>query len=320
MLIQIALIVAMILQIFAAIISIKLTRVTKYNVSWMLISSGFIILAIRRFMELVPLISDAVIKRQIFIWLGIIASVFFAIGLFLIQKIFRYMKKVEEEKRALEKEMLHAIIQAEESEKKRFAKDLHDGLGPILSTVKMSLSTVVRREYDETSGVILRNADSAIDEAIKSIREISNNLSPHVLNNFGLNKAIRNFINKINQTAEVQIDFSTNIKEHRFENDVEVVIYRVICELITNTIKHAHASSVDLSLILAGEQIHCTYRDDGLGFEKKVLSKNHQPGMGLSNILSRISSLNGTFEFNSEEGRGIKASFSIPILTQQIIG
>src|SRR5665647_1206094 len=169
MLLQIALILAMILQVFAAILSIRLTRVTKYNLSWMLISMGFIILAIRRFIEYIPLVSDAVVNRQIFIWLGITASLFFAIGLFLIQKIFRYMKKVEEEKRALEKELLHAIIQAEESERKRFANDLHDGLGPILSTVKMSLTTVGRRDYDDTSKMILRNADSAIDEAIKSL-------------------------------------------------------------------------------------------------------------------------------------------------------
>ena len=85
------------------------------------------------------------------------------------------------EKRELEKKLLHAIIQGEESERNRFAKDLHDGLSPIQSTVKMSLTTVTRRPHDETSNTILLNADSAIDEVINSIREISNNLSPHIL-------------------------------------------------------------------------------------------------------------------------------------------
>lgn len=314
MLLQFALILAIILQLIAALISIKLTRVTKYNLSWMLISTGFIILAIRRFIEYMPLVSDAQINKQIFIWLGVAASVFFAIGLFLIQKIFRYMKRVEEEKRELEKKLLHAIIQAEESERKRFAKDLHDGLGPILSTVKMSLTTVARRDYDDTSRMILRNADSAIDEAIKSIREISNNLSPHILNNFGLSKAIRNFINKINLTDAIQIDFSTNIFDKRFENDAEVVTYRVICELINNTIKHAKATNVEITLVYVGKKLHCTYHDDGLGFNQTDSSKIQQTGMGFSNILSRITSLNGTFEYNSEQGKGIDASFSIPIV------
>jgi signal transduction histidine kinase len=312
MALQIALILAMILQLIAAIISIKLTRVTKYNLSWMLISSGFILLAIRRFIELIPLVSDASTNRQLFTWLGVIASVFFAVGLYLIQKIFHYMKKMADEKRELEKELLHAIIQAEESERKRFAKDLHDGLGPILSTVKMSLSTIGRRDSDETSTIILRNADSAIDEAIKSIREISSNLSPHILENFGLRKAIHNFINKINLNDAIQIDFSTNINDQRFENDVEVVIYRVICELITNTIKHASASMVEITLVMAGNYLHCTYVDDGIGFSQSESVKSNLPGMGISNIFSRITSLNGTFDYKSEKGKGINASFSIP--------
>ena len=315
MLIQIALILAILLQLFAAIISIRLTKVTKYNLSWMLISAGFILLAIRRFIEYIPLVSDASVNRQVYIWLGIAASFSFAAGLFLIQKIFRYMKRVEDEKRELEKKLLHAIIQGEESERKRFAKDLHDGLGPILSTVKMSLTTVMRRPYDETSRTILLNADNAIDEAIKSIREISNNLSPHILNNFGLKKAIRSFIHKINQTDALQIEFSTNMEERRFENDLEVVIYRVICELISNTLKHAKASSAEITLIVVAGALHCTYQDDGMGFNQVETEKFNHQGMGLSNILSRVTSLGGTFEYRSKIGDGIQASFSIPVVS-----
>ena len=314
MVIQIALVVAMILQILAAIISIRLTRVTKYNLSWMLISTGFILLAVRRFIELIPLVSDATANRKLFVWLGIIASVFFAIGLLLIQKIFQYMKRVEDEKREMEKRLLHATIRAEENERKRFAKDLHDELGPLLSSVKMSISTVVRREYDIKSEAILRSTDLAIDEAIKSIREISNNLSPHILENFGLTKAIQNFIHKINLTNAIQIDFSTNINDLRFENDIEVVTYRVLCELITNTLKHAHARHVDIKLAKTGSELHCSYSDDGIGFQVAGdEGKFHSHGMGFSNIVSRITSLDGKFDYTSEQGKGISAFFTIPV-------
>lgn len=313
MILQFSLVVAMILQLIAAVISIRLTRVTKYNLSWMLISTGFILLALRRFIELIPLISDASVNKQIFIWLGVIASLFFAVGLLLIQKIFRYMKKVEDEKSILEKRLLQAIIQAEESERKRFAKDLHDELGPILSTVKMSLSTVLRREYDEVSRNILLNTDTAIDEAIRSIRVISDNLSPHILENFGLSKAIRNFIHKINLTDTIQIDFTTNISEQRFDNDVEVVIYRVLCELLTNTIKHARAGTVEITIIVIGNQLHCTYQDDGIGFDFTDTARIHESGMGISNILSRITSLDGQFNYVTEKGKGVTATFAIPI-------
>ena len=321
MLLKFALILAMLLQIFAAGISIKLTRVTKYNISWMLISAGFIFMAIRCMVELLPIISDTTPQtfRLVFVWLGVGVSFFFAVGVFLIQKIFKYMKTVEAEKRDMEKNLLNAIIQAEETERKRFAKDLHDGLGPILSTVKMAMSSLSRTEKDDQTKKILRNTDMVIDEAIKSIREISNNLSPHILNNFGLNKAMKNFINKINLSGSIKIVFVSNIENDRFESNIEVVLYRVICELINNTLKHAAATSIRISIEKEPGFINCEYKDNGIGFDMKEISlaKQHS-GMGYSNILSRINSLNGTFELQAEKGKGTKAIISVPVNTTPV--
>jgi signal transduction histidine kinase len=315
MLLQFALVLAMLLQVFAAGISIKLTRVTKYNVSWMLISAGFIIMAIRCLVEFLPTISDFAQQtfRELFVWLGVAVSFFFAVGVFLIQKIFKYMKKVEQEKRDMEKNLLNAIIQAEETERKRFAKDLHDGLGPILSTVKLSLSSLSRIEKEDQMKKILRNSDMAIDEAIKSIREISNNLSPHILNNFGLTKAIRNFINKINYSETFQIKFVSNLSDDRFESNTEVVLYRVLCELINNTIKHAEASLISISLEKTDGMILCCYKDNGKGYDINKLTNNQLSGMGNSNMITRINSLNGRFDLTSEYGKGIKAEITVPV-------
>ena len=316
MLLQFALVLAMLLQVFAAGIAIKLTRVTKYNVSWMLISAGFIIMAVRNMIEFLVTIADFTPQtfRLLFVWLGVGVSFFFAVGVFLIQKIFKYMKTVEAEKRDMEKNMLNAIIQAEENERKRFAKDLHDGLGPILSTVKMSMSSLSRMEKDDQNRKILRNTDMAIDEAIKSIREISNNLSPHILNNFGLYKAMRNFINKINLSDTIKINFDSNIEGDRFESNTEVVLYRVICELINNTLKHAEATSIRISLDKQSGMITCLYNDNGKGFDMKEFSLTSHSGMGYSNMLTRINSLKGSFEMEAEPGRGTKANIIVPII------
>lgn len=315
MLLQFALVLAMVLQVFAAGVSIKLTRVTKYNISWMLISAGFIIMAIRCLIEFLTTISDFAPQtfREVFVWLGVAVSFFFAVGVFLIQKIFKYMKKVEQEKRDMEKTLLNAIIQAEETERKRFAKDLHDGLGPILSTVKMSLSSLSRTEKDDQTKKILRNTDMVIEEAIKSIREISNNLSPHILNNFGLNKAIRNFINKINYSDTIKIKFTSDFEDERFDSNTEVVLYRVLCELINNTIKHAEATLISISLEKMPGKISCKYKDNGKGFDINRLSPTQHSGMGYSNMLSRINSLNGSFNLTSEKEKGSKASITVPV-------
>ena len=315
MLLQFALVLAMVLQVFAAGVSIKLTRVTKYNVSWMLISAGFIIMAIRCLVELLTTISDFAPQtfREVFVWLGVAVSFFFATGVFLIQKIFKYMKKVEQEKRDMEKTLLNAIIQAEETERKRFAKDLHDGLGPILSTVKMSLSSLSRIEKDDQTKKILRNTDMVIEEAIKSIREISNNLSPHILNNFGLNKAMRNFINKINYSDSIKINFTSNFENNRFDSNTEVVLYRVLCELISNTIKHADATVISISLEKLSDRLSCIYQDNGKGFDIKVLSQTQHTGMGYSNMVTRINSLNGNFNLTSKKEKGTKAFILVPV-------
>jgi len=315
MLLQFALVLAMLLQVFAAGISIKLTRVTKYNVSWMLISAGFIIMAVRMLVEFLTTISDFAPQtfREVFVWLGVAVSFFFAVGVFLIQKIFKYMKKVEQEKSDMEKILLNAIIQAEETERKRFAKDLHDGLGPILSTVKMSLSSLTRIEKDDQTKKILRNTDMVIDEAIKSIREISNNLSPHILNNFGLNKAMRNFINKINYSDTIKIKFTSTFEDERFDSNTEVVLYRVLCELINNTIKHAEATLITISFEKLPGKISCLYKDNGKGFDINKLHPSQHSGMGYSNMVTRINSLNGSFNLASENAKGTTASIIVPI-------
>jgi signal transduction histidine kinase len=200
---------------------------------------------------------------------------------------------------------LNTIIQTEEKERKRFAKDLHDGLGPLLSTVKMSVSSLAQMKHNEASREIVENTELVINEAIKSLKEISDNLSPHVLNNFGLVRALSNFSNKINITKTIRINLVSNLKDERFDNNVEVVLYRVVCELINNTIKHAKAKKIDLSLTKDGDYLTIIYQDDGKGFNvAKVIEQPATSGMGFSNIYSRINSLKGEINIESEHKKG----------------
>jgi len=315
MVLQILLVIAIILQFFAVGVAIKLTKVTKYNFSWMLLTIGFIFMAARLLVEFLPYVSNFVPQdfREIFVWMGVTTSLSFAIGVFMIQKIFKYMKKVEDSRRLTEKMFLNTIIQTEEKERKRFAKDLHDGLGPLLSTVKMSVSSLAQMEHDESSKEIVMNTELVINEAIKSLKEISDNLSPHVLNNFGLLRAITNFSSKINTTKTVAIAIESNLKEERFESNIEVVLYRVLCELINNTIKHAKAKNIEIYLIKLEKYITIVYKDNGQGFDvQKVMEKPATTGMGFSNIYSRINSLKGEISVESDK-QGTTVSIKVNI-------
>ncbi|MGQ8335037.1 sensor histidine kinase [Sunxiuqinia sp. A32] len=307
MILQVLLVVTIILQFFAVGVAIKLTKVTKFNFSWILLTIGFVLMAIRGLAEFLPFISN--LNRQelgdFYVWIGVIISLSFAIGVFMIQRIFKYMKRVEDSRRLTEKMFLNAIIQAEEKERKRFAKDLHDGLGPLLSTVKMSVSALAQIEHDKNSKEIVTNTEMVINEAIKSLKEISDNLSPHVLNNFGLIRALRNFTNKINTTKAIHISLDSNLGNDRFNQNIEVVLYRVVCELINNTIKHSGAKQIQISLNQLEDKLRISYHDDGKGFDKKILMEQPSSGgMGFSNIFSRINSLKGDIQVETEQGKG----------------
>lgn len=316
MVLQVLLVISIVLQFFAVGVAVKLTKVTKYNFSWMLLTIGFILMAFQRLVEFLPYISNFEPQElgEIMVWFGVVISLAFAIGVFLIQKIFKYMQRVEDSRRLTEKMFLKAIIQTEEKERKRFAKDLHDGLGPLLSTVKMSVSSLAQLEHDQASNEIVRNTEIIINEAIKSLKEISDNLSPHVLNNFGLLRALRNFVNKINVTKVIYINLESNLGDERFDSDMEVVLYRVLCELMNNTIKHAKAKKIDISLVKEDKNITIVYKDNGKGMNKsKLTERPGARGMGLSNIFSRINSLKGEIIIDSEAGKGMMVTIKVKI-------
>ena len=307
MVIEILLIISVVLQIVAAIVAIGLIRRTKYNLSWMLFTVALTCMAFMRLAEYVQITSLKTILRlppEFFVWMGVVTSLCVALGMLLVKRIFNYIASTENQRRISERRILNTVLRTEEKERLRFSKDLHDGLGPLLSSAKMSVSALAADKTDERSREILRNASYVIDEAIRSLREISVNLSPHILKDFGLARAVSNFIG-------MQIHFSTNLHAERFDADIEVILYRVICELINNSIKHSGAAEASVSLIRIDSLIRLDYRDNGCGFETGGVEQ--QEGMGIANIRSRISSLKGDFTLSSSPGRGMKALVEVHI-------
>lgn len=314
MVIKILLILSIIIQLSAAIVAIGLTRKTKYNLSWMLFTVALTCMAFLRFGEYIQVtgMKELRLPPAFFVWMGITTSLCFAVGVLLVKKIFNYITRVESQRRITERRILNTIIRTEEKERQRFSKDLHDGLGPLLSSAKMSLSAL---GVGENGGAtpqnekILRNTIYVIDEAIRSLREISVNLSPHILNNFGLARALSNYINKLPRTP-TKVNFTTNLTTERIDPDVEVILYRVICELINNSLKHAGAMQVVCKLTYTTQSVEVDYRDDGSGF---VMSQVQDRGMGFSNIASRISSLKGEFTLTGIPNQGMSAHIHIQL-------
>ena len=309
---EILLIISFILQIVAVVVAIKMIRRTKYNLSWMLFTVALTCMAFLRMAEYLNITSFTswrLPSDDLLGWLNIATSLCFATGMLLVQKIFNYISRIDLQRRLSERRILNTVLRTEEKERQRFSKDLHDGLGPLLSSAKMSLSALsTATAANPRDSEILSNANYVIDEAIRAVREISVNLSPHILNDFGLARAISNFINRLPH-ASVKIRYTTNLHTERFDTDVEVILYRIVCELINNTLKHAHATEITLSLQKAGEMICIDYCDNGQGF---VMHLIEDKGMGITNIRSRVSSLKGECTLQSNPGQGMTATIEVP--------
>ncbi len=305
----IALIISIVLQIIAASIALRFMKLTKYRLSWILLSISFVFMAVQKFIQLFEYFrgTPSYSWQMIDEWIGVLISFMIIVGVVLIRELFSSLKRAETDRVKTEKRVLNAIINTEENERKRFAKDLHDGLGPILSTVKMSLSALNDRIKDPSGTIILTNTNHLVNEAISTIKDISNNLSPHILSNFGLVSAISAFTTKINQTKTVEIDFKSNMETQRLENDKEVVVYRAVCELINNSILHSGASRIEIELNKHEKFVTLQFYDNGRGFDTSTLSKEDIKGMGLSNIETRVKTVEGVFILESMPGKGTSA-------------
>ncbi|MBE0641347.1 MAG: sensor histidine kinase [Bacteroidales bacterium] len=311
--IKIALVISVLLQFAAAFIAIRMIRRTRTNIAWWLISLGFLLMAIRRLFELFIVFDseNPVINGLLSSWVGVVISLIMLVSLVFIKQIFDVQDKLDELRQKNEAQVLSAILRTEESERQRFAKELHDGLGPLLSAVKMTISAIKRHPLPEKEASLAGNADKLTDEAIVSLREISNNLSPHTLMNFGLLKAVQTFVASIQVPDAPRIMVNSDLGDRRYPFNTEVILYRVICELTANSLRHAMARNISIDIYDTDLGIVLDYFDDGKGLQHSSLSSENQ-GMGWHNIRSRVKSLQGKVKILSNLGKGTNVTISIP--------
>lgn len=207
-----------------------------------------------------------------------------------------------------------AVLEAEENERQRIGKDLHDGIGQMMSAAKINM-LAFREKFIESGGEQpkFENILALIDESCKEVRSVSHNMMPNVLLKAGLASAARDFLNKIDNSI-IAIDLYTEGLDTRLDTDIEAVLYRVIQECVNNVIKHAAATRLDISITKDEQGIDATIEDNGNGFDMN----NATEGIGLKNIRTRIEYLKGTVEFDSKPGNGTVVTIHIPLASTAI--
>jgi signal transduction histidine kinase len=233
------------------------------------------------------------------------------------QQLAKQQDELQQQRiRELEKDRqlvaVDSLLKGQEEERSRLAKDLHDGLGGLLSGVKFSLSNMKDNLIitPDNMAVFERSLDM-IDTSIKELRRVAHNMMPEMLVKFGLDEALKEYCNSLNATKLISVKYQSFGMDARLDSSKEIIIYRIIQELLNNTLKHAAATETLVQLVKEQNRLSILVEDNGKGFNPSVLENNK--GAGWTSIRSRVDYLQGQLDINSEAGKGTSVTIEINV-------
>ena len=207
-----------------------------------------------------------------------------------------------------------ARLEGIEEERKRIARELHDGIGVKLSTAKLYFAPIDNQLADlsQKDQEKFQKANNILDEAYIEVRKISHNLASPSLSNLGLLGELKLLAKRIEGAKQMKVNIMTHNLQEGLAPNIEIVSYRIISELITNVLKHAQATEINIQLNLFDDLFNLMVEDNGIGFDQ-TQTTNTKTGLGLENIQSRVEALQGTFNIDSGIGKGTTITVDLPI-------
>lgn len=239
-----------------------------------------------------------------------------AIILFMVfyqKKMIQEQLKRQKLELEFQQKMMVAELDSQENERRRVAGDLHDSIGAMLSAIRLGLITAGRQMADPTG---INDAKEMLDETIGSVRRISRDLMPSTLEKFGLAHALKELCDRFQSTSQLPIHYHEQGEMRTLEPKKELMIFRIVQELLNNAIKHAKASSISVTL-RATDTVQMIVEDDGVGFnvDEQQASKTSEKGLGLFNIDNRARLLHATIEFDKARKKGTCITLTVPYET-----
>lgn len=223
------------------------------------------------------------------------------------KRVITHQAQLKNKDEEMQRELLRATIQSQETEQKRIARDLHDDLGPMLSAVKLKMSQI--KKQMEASSLNVSEVDtskSMLDQTIQQVRNLSHQLLPPLLEDYGLAQALESTLSKMSND-KIHIQFVQGTYS-RLAMEVELTLYRVIMEVVNNAVKHSYGSLIEVDLEQAADKTTIAITDNGKGFDINLLTKSK--GLGFKNIQSRLSTINSTVNYQSST-TGTVATISV---------
>ncbi|PKP22080.1 MAG: hypothetical protein CVU05_05420 [Bacteroidetes bacterium HGW-Bacteroidetes-21] len=247
---------------------------------------------------------------QLFLFTGIAILIIVISGFIIYRNQQKQKSALINETNRQEKLRFKAVIDSEEKERIRVAKELHDGLGQLLSSAKLNMSSL-EDSIEKEDELLLKNSLHIIDEAVNEVRTISHNLMPTALMNYDIVKAISVLTGKINDSGTIQVDFDSTQFTLSLLKETEITLYRIVQEIVNNMIKHAQTQKIYIQLYNQKEEIMLLIKDYGKGFNLSEIKQSS--GIGWQNLYSRVSMLNGEIIVDSqpEKGTTISVTFTM---------
>ncbi len=265
------------------------------------------------------LLQEAKLEKRAFLIKSLIGSTFTLLVVFLSVYItYKNKQKLQAQKISeFEKEKqlaaTEAVLKGEEQERSRLAKDLHDGLGGMLSGIKFSFQSMKGNLImtPENHQTFERSMDM-LDSSIKEMRRVAHNMMPESLVRFGLDTALKDYCKSITKSGALQVSYqSIGLENHNFDQTIAITIYRIIQELISNTLKHGAAKNAIVQVTKSDILLAITVEDDGKGFDTRFLEQ--AKGIGWINIKNRVDFLKGKLDVTSEIGNGTSVHIEFEI-------
>jgi two-component system NarL family sensor kinase len=247
-------------------------------------------------------------RRQLIVFVSsIVLSIIILIIVFYRIKHKQKLAKVEQEKsRFIE------VIQAQEQERKRIAQDLHDSVGIMMATAKLNLTeledAIIYKESEDE--ILLKNSINLIDQTHREVRNISHNMMPSTLIELGLISAIKDLIQKVNDSNQISI--TLNAENCRYDEIIEITVYRIIQEILNNILKHANATYIRIDILKSSEKTLLSIANDGIPLNINNIQKS--TGIGWKSIYSRVSMLKGELVIHSTPHTDTIISITFPII------
>jgi signal transduction histidine kinase len=207
------------------------------------------------------------------------------------------------------RDAVRRVVEAQETERSRLARELHDETGQALTSILLGLKPLEEALADQPTRDALVELREHVVSALQDVRRLAVELRPAVLDDFGLVPALERLIDSFGEQTNVRVDFRSGLGETRLPSEVETTLYRIVQESLTNIVKHAKARSVSISLTRRGSAVAVVIEDDGAGFDQRMV---RQEGIGLLGMRERLALLDGRLEIESRPGAGTTIVAEVP--------